>query len=91
MPAVQTPLRLPHPTITEQRRMRCLRAVHCLPGQTAAEIAMSLGMERYEPSRRLPELRQRGLIISGPTRTCLSRGTRAMTWWPIEFQGLFVD
>jgi hypothetical protein len=65
-------------------RATCLAEVKRLPGQTAAEIAQALGMERHEPSRRLPELRQRGLVRNGISRICMVQGHRSMTWWPVE-------
>jgi CRP-like cAMP-binding protein len=65
-------------------RDACLAEVKRLPGQTAAEIAKALGLERHEPSRRLPELRQRGLVRNGTSRICAVQGHRSMTWWTVE-------
>lgn len=50
------------------------------PGQTAAEIAHHTGLERHVPSRRLPELREAGLVSNGSPRICGVCGTRQMTW-----------
>ena len=60
----------------------CLARVRVRPGLTAAEIASEIGLERHVPSRRLPELRERGLIVNGPARVCNVMGTRSLTWWP---------
>ncbi|MFW5829721.1 MAG: MarR family transcriptional regulator [Planctomycetota bacterium] len=63
-------------------RALCLSAVRAQPGLTAAEIANAVGLERHEPSRRLPELRERGLVRNGPERQCRIQGTRSITWFP---------
>lgn len=52
------------------------------PGLTAAEIAEALQMERHVPSRRLPELRELGLVHNGEARKCRATGSLSMTWWP---------
>lgn len=65
-------------------RTRCLNAVRTHPGHTGAEIAVLVGLERHEPSRRLPELRDAGLIENRETRLCLVQGTRSMTWYPVS-------
>lgn len=64
------------------QRQRCLRAVLAMPGRTAAEIALVTGMERHAPSRRLPELRDAGLLVNGEARICTARGLRSLTWYP---------
>jgi CRP-like cAMP-binding protein len=65
-------------------RARCLQAVRLRPGSTAAEIAKATGLERHEPSRRLPELRTAGLVVNGASRICEVQGNRSMTWHPVE-------
>lgn len=65
-------------------RAICLEAVRRHPGQTGAEIAVAVGLERHEPSRRLPELREAGLIENREVRHCTVRGRRSMTWYPIS-------
>lgn len=65
-------------------REACLAEVRRLPGQTAAEIAKAIGLERHEPSRRLPELRTAGRVRNGTSRICAVVGHRSMTWWPVE-------
>lgn len=68
-------------TAGTQRRL-CLAQVRRSPGQTAAEIAAALGLERHVPSRRLPELREAGVVSNGPSRRCAVMGTASMTWVP---------
>lgn len=65
-------------------RAQCLAEVRRQPGQTAAEIAQAIGLERHEPSRRLPELRDASLVYNGLSRVCRVQGHRSMTWWPTE-------
>jgi CRP-like cAMP-binding protein len=67
-----------------KHRIACLAEVRRLPGQTAAEIAKAIGLERHEPSRRLPELRTAGDVRNGLSRICTVQGHRSMTWWPVE-------
>ena len=62
------------------QRAICLAWVNSHPGQTAAEIARAVGLERHAPSRRLPELRKRGVITNGDVRTCTVTGRQSMTW-----------
>ncbi len=68
----------------EAHRAKCLAVVRREPGLTAAEVAVAAGLERHEPSRRLPELRTSLLVVNGPSRICRAQGHRSMTWWPIE-------
>lgn len=70
-------------TAHDQRSI-CLRIVTSAPGLTAAEIAQRAGLERHVPSRRLPELRDAGLVRNGEARLCAVMGTKAMTWWAKE-------
>lgn len=66
------------------QRIMCLAAVRVRPGLTAAEIAWETGLERHIPSRRLPELRDGGLVVNGPSRICTVMGTPSMTWVPVD-------
>lgn len=68
--------------LADSHRDACLRAVHKNPGSTAAEIAQLAELERHEASRRLPELRERQLVMNGLPRRCTAQGTMAITWWP---------
>ena len=65
-------------------RNRCLDEVLKHPGETAAEIAVAVGLERHAPSRRLPELRDAGLVINGPARVCRVKGRMSLTWLPAK-------
>ena len=69
------------------QRERCLREVRMRPGLTAAEIAIRVGMERHVPSRRLPELREAGLVLNHEARICTVTLNRSLTWWPKQVDG----
>lgn len=62
------------------QREACLAEVVRNPGQTAAEIAAALGIERHVPSRRLPELRAAGLVSNGEARRCRIVQRLSITW-----------
>jgi CRP-like cAMP-binding protein len=64
-----------------RQREVCLRALGMQDGATAAEVALLAGLERHAASRRLPELRDAGLVSCGDPRTCSATGRRCMTWW----------
>jgi len=66
------------------QRAICLARVNSHPGQTAAEIAIACGLERHVPSRRLPELRDQGMIVNGESRICNATGRLSMTWHPAK-------
>lgn len=66
----------------ETQRRACLVEVTRCPGQTAAEIARSAGLDRYTPSRRLPELRGCGAVRNGVMRLCAVTGNMSITWDP---------
>ncbi|HAA73271.1 MAG TPA: hypothetical protein DCE55_29285 [Planctomycetaceae bacterium] len=61
-------------------RRVCLEAIAAKPGMTAAEVAAYCGMQRHEPSRRLPELRSEGLVHNGTSRICEVTHNKSMTW-----------
>ena len=66
------------------QRAQCLQAVERFPGHTSQELADKLGFDRYMLARRLPELRQRGLVRNGTApRECTVTGNLAMAWWPV--------
>ena len=70
--------------VASRQRDICLayvRAHH--PGRTSAEIAVECGLNRYTPSRRLPELRDDGLVANGENRKCAITQRLCMTWWPV--------
>lgn len=64
------------------QRHTCFEDVMNRPGQTAAEIAVATGLERHVPSRRLPELRDAGLVENREVRVCRITGRNSMTWYP---------
>jgi predicted ArsR family transcriptional regulator len=66
------------------QRTLCLERVRRYPGETAAEIASALRIERHIPSRRLPELREAGLVKNGSVRVCGVMGRKSLTWIPEE-------
>jgi hypothetical protein len=66
---------------TRQRSL-CLEAVVASPGITAAEVAVCTGLERHAPSRRLPELRDAGLVKNGAQRICRATNNTSITWYP---------
>jgi hypothetical protein len=76
------------------QRLEALVAVKAMRGCTTAEIAKfftSTDLE-YEKlyrmlGRRLPELRENGLIANGTARKCAVRASLAMTWYPVETTG----
>ena len=61
----------------KQQREMCLAAVVKTPGATAREIEDRIGIKAH---KRLPELRDDGLVCNGSTRTCRVSGRQAMTW-----------
>ncbi|MAH46986.1 winged helix-turn-helix domain-containing protein [Candidatus Pacearchaeota archaeon] len=63
------------------QRALCLQTVRSTPGLTAAEIAVVTGLERHAPSRRLPELRDCGLVCNGTARPCRATGRLSLTWY----------
>ncbi len=66
------------------QREVCLAEVLTKPGKTAAEIAVATGLERHAPSRRLPELRDAGLVVNGEARVCAVTGRMSITWFPAK-------
>jgi hypothetical protein len=68
--------------VAAAHRLLCLAQVTRHPGQTAAESAQGTGLERHAPSRRLPELRDQGLVANGAIRICRVKGRRSLTWFP---------
>lgn len=70
------------PSGRRSQRHRCLLVVVMMPGRTAAEIAAAACMKRHVPSRRLPELRQAGLVTNGVERICGITGNPSTTWYP---------
>jgi predicted HTH transcriptional regulator len=67
-------------TTAETQRMKCFAAVVASPGSSSAEIARQTGLDRHAAARRLPELRERGLLVNGPMGICTESGKMAITW-----------
>lgn len=59
---------------------RVLRALHSLPGATRLELAEAMNADRYMVARRLPDLREIGLVENGPDRRCRVCGDETLTW-----------
>ncbi len=59
------------------------------PGRTSAELAVVIGLNRYDTARRLPTLQHRGLVKKGASRLCKTCGSECVTWWPTAEAGLF--
>jgi len=72
----------------DAHRRVCLNWVRQHPGRTSAEIAQSVGLDRHQAARRLPDLRRSGKVRSDePRRICTVTGGRSMTWWPVGDTG----
>lgn len=63
------------------QQMQVLEAVRNHQGRTSAELAHACGWDRVMPARRLPELRNAGLVRNGEARKCDVTGMQSMTWW----------
>ena len=59
-----------------------LAMVAAHPDSTSAEIGQLLDVPngRFVSARRLPDLRRRKLVETGPARACAVTGNQAMTW-----------
>lgn len=68
----------------ETHRELCFAEVLANPGQTCGEIAKSIGLDRVAAARRLPELREMGLIESKTIRICSVANRRCLTWTPTK-------
>jgi hypothetical protein len=73
------------------QRQVCLLEVWKAPGRTAAEIAVTAGLKRHVPSRRLPELRKARQVKTGPIRLCSVTGNPSMTWLPVAGASAHLD
>lgn len=69
--------------IAHGQRAKCLEIVNKHPGTTSGEIANLAEIDRHAAARRLPELRQAGLVRNGEQRMCRVSDTRQITWWPL--------
>jgi hypothetical protein len=62
----------------------CLEAVRKNPGSTSAELSKVIGVDRFMPARRLPEIEHAGLIRRGAIAECMVTGSMCLTWWPVD-------
>lgn len=61
-----------------------LELVKSRPGNTSAELAVwGSNLGRHVIARRLPELREAGLVRNGEPTRCDVTGNRALSWWPV--------
>lgn len=67
-----------------RQREQVLAGVKKFPGRTSRELAQAMKADRHMVARRLPELRDRGLVVNGAKRVCqASKDERlAVTWEP---------
>lgn len=63
------------------QRAAVLAAVRASPGLTSDELAAWMGISRFIPARRLPELERAGLLRRGPARLSRVGGRRGITWF----------
>lgn len=72
--------------VAQAQAQRVLAALQRFPGSTSAELAKSAQIERYAVARRLPELREEGLVDrrepTPDTKPCRVGGKRACRWYP---------
>jgi len=70
-------------TASGTRKIQCeavLDAVKQYPFHTSREIAQILDIDRYVPSRRLPDLEKQGLVCRCQMRKCKVGGKISLTW-----------
>jgi hypothetical protein len=58
-----------------------LMGVKRWPDKTSAELAVLIGVNRYDTARRLPALQHRGLVKKGPSRLCSACGSECVIWY----------
>jgi hypothetical protein len=63
-----------------EQRQAVLRALQQHPSCTSAELAVYMEVDRHLPARRLPDLRNLGLVTEGPKRLCRIKGRMSVTW-----------
>lgn len=63
-----------------------LMGVQRWPGKTSAELAILIGLNRYDTARRLPALQHRGLVRKGSPRLCTACKNECVTWFPTELK-----
>ena len=63
--------------VVSRQQRAILSHVEMYPDKTAREIEAATGCKAH---KRLPELRDNGLVVNGEARACRVSGRRAMTW-----------
>jgi predicted ArsR family transcriptional regulator len=63
-----------------KQAQRVLLYVDFVPGETSAEIAEAVGMDRHAVARRLPDLAREGVVVRMPARACRITGRLGVTW-----------
>ena len=53
------------------------------PGAVSGEVADITGMGMHITSRRLADLKNKGIIFQGQTRTYEKSGRKQVSWWPL--------
>lgn len=66
-----------------RQRRAVYAALRLHPGRTSRELARLMDVDRYQPSRRLPELEHAGWVRRGQRRRCSIGGIVSETWWPV--------
>jgi hypothetical protein len=66
----------------ESKTQQCRRLVWAHPGLTSWELADISGMEYGALERRLPDLRRKGIVKTGPKRKCRVANKPCHTWFP---------
>ena len=62
---------------------RCLWYIQDYPDQTAGEISAGLGLNSWQVSKRLSDLKNKGLIV--PSGTRLFEGRKQQTWKEAQY------
>lgn len=64
-----------------RQRLAVYHALRANQGSTSAELARIMDVDRYQPSRRLPELEKAGWVCRGRRRRCTVTNVECTTWF----------
>lgn len=64
-----------------RQRLAVYHALRANQGSTSAELARIMDVDRYQPSRRLPELAAAGWVVRGQRRRCSVTNVECTTWF----------
>ncbi len=67
-----------------RQRLAVYHALRANQGCTSAELARIMDVDRYQPSRRLPELVRAGWVCRGTRRRCSVTHVVCETWWIVR-------